>query len=121
MWWSAPWPSTMFRFCGYLPQGLRHPGPPGGEFVFSVEHPIFTAYGTRGLVPGWGGDILHWPVDGYFTEGLRHAVFLGQDVVKYHKTLTTYLEQPAQNRVFSHRRGGAGARPHHAGIARHEG
>ena len=64
---------------------------PGGEFVFSVEHPIFTAYGTQDWYRDGAGNILHWPVDGYFTEGLRHAVFLGQDVVKYHKTLTTYL------------------------------
>ena len=30
-----------------------------------------------------------WMVDRYFTEGKRRAVFLGEEVVKYHKTLTT--------------------------------
>lgn len=64
---------------------------PGGTFVFSVEHPIFTAYGTQDWYRDETGAILHWPVDHYFTEGLRHAVFLGKDVVKYHKTLTTYI------------------------------
>lgn len=32
-----------------------------------------------------------WMVDRYFTEGKRRAVFLGEEVVKYHKTLTTYI------------------------------
>ena len=38
------------------------------------------------------GRILHFPVDHYFLEGKRDAVFLGENVVKYHRTLTTYLE-----------------------------
>lgn len=63
----------------------------GGTFVFSVEHPIFTAYGTQDWFRGPQGDILHWPVDRYFTEGKRNAVFLGEEIVKYHKTLTTYV------------------------------
>lgn len=37
------------------------------------------------------GKPLHWPVDRYFTEGMRKATFLGEEVVKYHKTLTTYV------------------------------
>ena len=39
-----------------------------------------------------GGAPLHWPVDRYFTEGRRTARFLGCDVVKYHHTLTTYVQ-----------------------------
>jgi hypothetical protein len=31
-------------------------------------------------------------VDQYFTEGIRNANFLGEEVIKYHKTLTTYLD-----------------------------
>ena len=31
-------------------------------------------------------------MDRYFYEGQRQAVFLGEDVVKYHRTLTTYLD-----------------------------
>ena len=34
---------------------------------------------------------MHWPVDYYFKEGKRKAVFLGEEVVKFHKTLTTYV------------------------------
>lgn len=64
---------------------------PNGEFVFSVEHPVFTAYGTQDWYYDEKGEILHFPVDNYYYEGKREAVFLGEPVVKYHKTLTTYL------------------------------
>lgn len=69
---------------------------PGGFFVFSVEHPVFTAYGTQDWCYDEDGNILHWPVDRYFTEGKRKAVFLGEEVVKYHKTLTTYVNSLIQ-------------------------
>lgn len=79
--------------CGKVCQMLK----PGGSFVFSVEHPIFTAYGTQDWFRDEGGEILHWPVDRYFTEGWRKAIFLGEEVTKYHKTLTTYLNSLLQN------------------------
>ncbi|WP_202709939.1 class I SAM-dependent methyltransferase [Sporosalibacterium faouarense] len=63
----------------------------GGEFVFSVEHPIFTAQGLQDWCYDDKGNISHWPVDQYFKEGRRKANFLGEEVIKYHKTLTTYL------------------------------
>ncbi len=63
----------------------------GGDFIFSVEHPIFTAQGPQDWYYDDKGNILHWPVDQYFTEGFRKASFLGEEVIKYHKTLTTYL------------------------------
>lgn len=63
----------------------------GGSFVFSVEHPIFTAYGTQDWQYDEKGNRNHWPVDRYFTEGIRKATFLETEVVKYHKTLTTYI------------------------------
>ena len=65
---------------------------PGGVFLFSCEHPVFTAEGSQEWYPGPGGAPLHWPVDRYFTEGRRTARFLGCDVVKYHHTLTTYVQ-----------------------------
>lgn len=64
---------------------------PGGVFVFSVEHPVFTAYGTQDWYYDKGGKPIHWPVDRYFSEGKRNAIFLGEEVTKYHKTLTTYV------------------------------
>ena len=63
----------------------------GGEFVFSVEHPVFTSYGTQDWYYDENGNILHFPVDNYYYEGKREAVFLGEKVIKYHRTLTTYL------------------------------
>lgn len=63
----------------------------GGRFVFSVEHPVFTAQGRQDWYYGPAGEILHFPVDNYYDEGKRSAVFLGEQVEKYHRTLTTYL------------------------------
>ncbi|KAI9257793.1 methylase [Helicostylum pulchrum] len=63
----------------------------GGDFVFSVENPVFTAYGTGDWYYNEKGEPLHWPVDNYFSEGVRHSNFLGADVVKYHKTIATYI------------------------------
>lgn len=63
----------------------------GGEFVFSVEHPIFSAYGNQQWYTNEAGEILHWPVDNYFYEGKRESNFLGEQVTKYHRTLTTYI------------------------------
>lgn len=70
----------------------------GGDFVFSVEHPVFTAYGTQDWYRDAEGKILHFPVDNYFTEGRREANFLEEKVIKYHKTLTTYLNTLIKNR-----------------------
>ena len=75
----------------------------GGEFVFSVEHPIFTSYGTQDWYYDKDGNILHFPVDNYYYEGKREAVFLGEKVSKYHRTLTTYLNTLLQNDfMFQH-------------------
>lgn len=70
---------------------------PGGDLVFSVEHPVFTAYGSQDWYYDADGNILHFPVDNYYYEGKRGAIFLGEHVVKYHRTLTTYLETLLQN------------------------
>jgi SAM-dependent methyltransferase len=62
----------------------------GGQLVFSVEHPIFTAPSR----PGWSigpdrGKI--WPLDNYLIEGPRRTDWLAEGVVKQHRTLATYL------------------------------
>ena len=64
---------------------------PGGTFVFCVEHPVFTAYGSQDWFYDDQGNIRHFPVDNYYYEGKRDAIFLGEHVTKYHRTLTTYL------------------------------
>ncbi len=70
---------------------------PGGNLVFSVEHPVFTAYGSQDWYYAPDGEILHFPVDNYYYEGAREAVFLGEKVTKYHRTLTTYLDTLLRN------------------------
>jgi 2-polyprenyl-3-methyl-5-hydroxy-6-metoxy-1,4-benzoquinol methylase len=63
---------------------------PGGLFVFSVEHPICTA-----LLNGWcrdsDGRKVHWPVDGYKDEGVRERRWMVEGVIKYHRTVETYV------------------------------
>lgn len=68
-----------------------------GELVFSVEHPVFTSYGTQDWYYDQEGTILHFPVDNYYYEGPRQAQFLGERVTKYHRTLTTYVNTLLQN------------------------
>ncbi|WP_425454033.1 class I SAM-dependent methyltransferase [Companilactobacillus insicii] len=65
---------------------------PDGIFIFSVEHPIFTAQGSEEWNYDGNGQIQDFPVDNYFYEGKRETDFLDEKVVKYHKTLTTYLD-----------------------------
>lgn len=77
----------------HISQWLRK----GGDFVFSVEHPVFTAQGSQNWYCDKEGNILHFPVDNYYYEGKREAIFLDEKVVKYHRTLTTYLETLLQN------------------------
>jgi SAM-dependent methyltransferase len=63
---------------------------PGGSFVASVEHPIYTAPGE----PGWTTDASgrkRWPVDGYLNEGPRSTDWLAKGVVKQHRTVGSYV------------------------------
>ncbi|WP_341840207.1 class I SAM-dependent methyltransferase [Chitinophaga caseinilytica] len=64
---------------------------PGGAFVFSCEHPVFTALPQQDWFTDDNGDRLHWPLDRYQDQGLRETSFLGHSVVKYHRTLETLL------------------------------
>ena len=63
---------------------------PGGSFVFSAEHPIYTAASN----PGWHIDEQghkSWPVDGYQREGKRVTNWFAEGVIKQHLTLGTYI------------------------------
>lgn len=64
---------------------------PGGQLLFSVEHPVFTSRGDQDWIYDESGKKLFWPVDDYYVEGKRQTFFLGEQVVKYHRTLTTYI------------------------------
>ena len=76
---------------GALVRKTAHWLRPGGDFVFSCEHPVFTAEGSQDWYRDENGKILHFPVDNYYMEGERQAVFLGERVTKYHRTLTGYV------------------------------
>lgn len=69
----------------------------GGDLVFSAEHPVFTAYGSQDWYYDEDGNILHFPVDNYYYEGRREAIFLGEKVTKYHRTVTTYINTLIEN------------------------
>lgn len=63
-----------------------------GMLIFTVEHPVFTSRGDQDWIYNSDGNISHFPVDNYYYEGKRTAVFLGEKVRKYHRSLTTYIE-----------------------------
>ncbi len=70
---------------------------PEGTLIFTVEHPIFTSEGSQNWIYNTEGEIQHFPVDNYYYEGKRDTVFLGEKVVKYHRTLTTYFNTLLSN------------------------
>ncbi|WP_054707654.1 class I SAM-dependent methyltransferase [Bacillus sp. JCM 19041] len=70
---------------------------PGGTFVFSVEHPIFTSRAEQDWNYDDAGNKLHFPIDRYKEEGVRNTSFLADDVIKYHRTLSTYMQNLLTN------------------------
>jgi SAM-dependent methyltransferase len=61
---------------------------PGGRFVFSIEHPIFTSPTRQGWSTATDGR-RSWLIDSYFVEGPRTTDWLAAGVVKQHRTLGT--------------------------------
>jgi SAM-dependent methyltransferase len=61
---------------------------PGGQFVFSVEHPVISSCDR-----GWpaGTPRQDWVVDDYFSTGLRVTNWMGGTVQKYHRTIEDYF------------------------------
>jgi len=62
-----------------------------GNFLFNIEHPVFTAGINEDWIYGKDGTPTAWPIDNYFYPGERQTVFLGQQVTKQHHTLTQIL------------------------------
>lgn len=61
---------------------------PGGRFIFSTEHPIYTAPRR----PEWfikNDGCRSWPVDQYLAEGSRVTDWLTKEVIKQHRTIGT--------------------------------
>ena len=61
---------------------------PTGLFVFSVEHPVITSCDRA-----WQGEGTRqaWIVDDYFDSGRRVTHWLGEQVIKYHRTVEAYF------------------------------
>lgn len=63
---------------------------PGGRLVFTVEHPIYSAPRQ----PGWRTEAdgsLIWPLHMYQVEGQRVTDWVTSGVVKYHRTVASYV------------------------------
>ena len=63
---------------------------PGGDLVFTIEHPIFMAAAH----PHWTLDEdgrKTWSVNGYSAEGERRTDWFAKGVLKHHRTLATTL------------------------------
>jgi len=74
------------RLVGVIHQALA----PGGDLVFSIEHPVYMA----ATHPHWIADAdgrKTWPVNRYSIEGERRTEWFVKDVLKYHRTLATTL------------------------------
>lgn len=64
---------------------------PNGRFVFSVEHPICTALEEQRWILDEEHRPLYWPVDHYRSEGVRSTRWFVENVIKYHRTVETYV------------------------------
>lgn len=60
--------------------------------MFSVEHPICTALEEQRWILDEDGKPLFWPIDNYRSEGPRHTKWFVENVVKYHRTVESYVQ-----------------------------
>lgn len=74
------------RFLATVHGALR----PGGAFVASTEHPLYTAPSSPTFVRDGDGRAV-WPLDRYLDEGERVTDWLAPGVVKRHRTVGTYV------------------------------
>src|ERR1700712_3648917 len=78
------------RDLGALLRSIHDALLPGGQWLFSIEHPIYMA----SLHPDWVVDTQgrkSWPVDHYQIEGPRSTNWLSDGVIKQHRTLGTLI------------------------------
>ncbi|CAF1235327.1 unnamed protein product [Adineta steineri] len=62
----------------------------GGYFIFSAEHPIYTAPTNPDWIVDKDGH-KSWPVNSYQAEGHRRTNWLTEGVLKQHRMIGTYL------------------------------
>jgi cyclopropane fatty-acyl-phospholipid synthase-like methyltransferase len=80
-----------------LCQTMRDKLVEGGRLVATVEHPVYTAP----INPSWSEDETGkavWPVNNYLNEGKRVTNWLAPGVVKYHRTIESYISSLLENR-----------------------
>lgn len=63
---------------------------PQGQLIFSVEHPICTAYPAAAIKTDEEGVLFH-PVYNYRDETMFEQNWLVDGVQKYHRTVSTYI------------------------------
>lgn len=63
---------------------------PDGHFVFTIEHPIYTAASRPGWLADEDGRKI-WPVNRYSVEGERRTDWFAKGVLKHHRTMATTL------------------------------
>ena len=68
----------------------------GGAFVFSVEHPMVTAYPVGQYLEG-KHEKQHREIHNYKFEGIRHTQWFIDDVIKYHRSVETYVNTLIDN------------------------
>lgn len=68
---------------------------PNASFIFSVEHPIATC--GQGRAGGWLKDCqgrkVAWKVKSYSDEGARESHWFVDGVIKYHRTVSTMVNE----------------------------
>jgi len=74
------------RLAGMLHRALT----PGGDLVFSVEHPIYSARAVPEWAPAADGRQAFAIID-YALEGARTSNWIVDGVVKYHRSIATLL------------------------------
>jgi 2-polyprenyl-3-methyl-5-hydroxy-6-metoxy-1,4-benzoquinol methylase len=62
-----------------------------GNFIFSVEHPVCTCRDLQQWITDDAGNKLFWPIDQYSFEGKRSTDWFVNGVIKYHRTIETYV------------------------------
>jgi len=79
------------RLCAAIRSRLRT----GGRLVVTVEHPIFSAPSDDRWREQEGRSF--WPLDGYLDEGRRVRSWFAEGVIKYHRTIETYVSALLDN------------------------
>lgn len=71
-----------------------------GEFIFSMEHPIFTASvdnTSRKWLYNRRGEVSGFILDNYSKEGVRKSNWLNKDLIKYHYKTSTIINKLVEN------------------------